>query len=131
MSTSSSPRSNSSQATLDASLLNRIQNDPPLNQPVPPPNAGTTMLGNTVVLGTNLISLNAYSHIPFKLAKGVKYSSWKSQMTNLLFGYDMLEFVDGLRVHHQQTRNIVYGSGKIVLCFKAFKPHSTMQLVLL
>ncbi|KAJ0102108.1 hypothetical protein Patl1_04771 [Pistacia atlantica] len=72
MSTYSSPRSNSSQATLDASLLNRIQNDPPLNQPVPPPNAGTT-------------------------TKGVKYSSWKSQMTNLLFGYDMLEFVDGLR----------------------------------
>ncbi|XP_031254938.1 uncharacterized protein LOC116112952 [Pistacia vera] len=42
MSASSSPRSNSSQATLDASLLNRIQNGPPLTQPVPPPNAGNT-----------------------------------------------------------------------------------------
>ncbi|KAJ0009900.1 hypothetical protein Pint_33160 [Pistacia integerrima] len=75
MSASSSPRSNSSQATLDASLLNRIQNGPPLTQPVPPPNAGnTTVLGNTTVPGTNLISLNASSQIPFKLAKGVNYS---------------------------------------------------------
>ncbi|KAJ0047752.1 hypothetical protein Pint_17091 [Pistacia integerrima] len=63
MSASSSPRSNSSQATLDASLLNRIQNGPPLTQPVPPPNAG-----NTTVL-----------------------------VTNLLFGYDLLGFVDGSR----------------------------------
>ncbi|KAJ0010071.1 hypothetical protein Pint_33341 [Pistacia integerrima] len=67
MSASSSPRSNSSQATLDASLLNRIQNGPPLTQPVPPPNAGnTTVLGNTAVPGTNLISLNASSQIPFR-----------------------------------------------------------------
>ncbi|KAK2644619.1 hypothetical protein Ddye_019814 [Dipteronia dyeriana] len=36
----------------------------------------------------NLISLNASSQIPFKLAKnGGNFSSWKSQMTNLLLGY--------------------------------------------
>ncbi|KAJ9705825.1 hypothetical protein PVL29_003771 [Vitis rotundifolia] len=54
------------------------------------------MSGNTTIVGTNLISLNASSQIPFKLAKdGANYASWKSQMTNLLFGYDLLSFVDG------------------------------------
>ncbi|CAH9111371.1 unnamed protein product [Cuscuta europaea] len=43
-----------------------------------------------------LISLNASSQIPIKLSNdGSNYSSWKSQMTNLLFGYDLLGYVDG------------------------------------
>ncbi|CAH9086511.1 unnamed protein product [Cuscuta europaea] len=43
-----------------------------------------------------LIFLNASSQIPIKLSNdGSNYSSWKSQMTNLLFGYDLLGYVDG------------------------------------
>lgn len=52
----------------------------------------------------NLISLNASSQIPFKLVKnGENYSSWKSQMTNLLFGYGLLGFVDGTYPSPQKT----------------------------
>ena len=52
--------------------------------------------GNPPSPGNNLISLNASSQIPFKLAKGGEYyASWKSQMTNLLFGYGLLGYVDG------------------------------------
>ncbi|XP_012857537.1 PREDICTED: uncharacterized protein LOC105976825 [Erythranthe guttata] len=55
-----------------------------------------TTQGDSFSNGGNLISLNASSQIPFKLAKnGVNYASWKSQMTNLLFGYGLLGFVDG------------------------------------
>ncbi|CAH9077398.1 unnamed protein product [Cuscuta epithymum] len=43
-----------------------------------------------------LISLNASSQIPLKLSQdGSNYSSWKAQITNLFFGYDLLGFVDG------------------------------------
>ncbi|KAJ8755642.1 hypothetical protein K2173_022237 [Erythroxylum novogranatense] len=45
---------------------------------------------------TGLISLNAASQIPFKLSKtGHNYSSWKSQMSHLLFGYGLLGYLDG------------------------------------
>ncbi|CAI9775146.1 unnamed protein product [Fraxinus pennsylvanica] len=51
--------------------------------------------GNMFPANGNLISLNAYSQIPFNLAKtGGNYSSWKSQMTNILFGYGLLGFAD-------------------------------------
>lgn len=88
MSNPTSPRSNSTQATQEAS---------PLRQPVGAVNTDhTPMSGNTNIAGTNLVSLNASSQIPFKLTKdGINYASWKSQMTNLLFGYDLLKFVDG------------------------------------
>ncbi|KAK2638155.1 hypothetical protein Ddye_025950 [Dipteronia dyeriana] len=50
---------------------------------------------NAFYLYGNLISLNASSQIPFKLSKdGGNYASWKSQMTNLLFGYGLLGFID-------------------------------------
>ncbi|CAH9134799.1 unnamed protein product [Cuscuta epithymum] len=43
-----------------------------------------------------LISLNASSQIPIKLSNdGSNYSSWKSQITNPLFGYDLLGYIDG------------------------------------
>ncbi|TXG73551.1 hypothetical protein EZV62_002130 [Acer yangbiense] len=52
--------------------------------------------GNPPSPGSNLISLNASSQIPFKLAKGGEYYvSWKSQMTTLVFGYGLLGYVDG------------------------------------
>ena len=87
MSNPSSPRSVSSQAT---------QLAPPPNPDNTPLVGHTTMSGNPSLAGTNLISLNASSQIPFKLAKdGANYASWKSQMTNLLFGYDLLGFIDG------------------------------------
>ena len=87
MSNPSSPRSTSSQET---------QLAPPQNPATTPTVGHTTMSGNTTIVGTNLISLNASSQIPFKLAKdGANYALWKSLMTNLLFGYDLLGFVDG------------------------------------
>ena len=86
MSTLSSPGSDSTEAT---------QLAPP--QPDTTPALGqTSMSGTTTITGTPLISLNASSQIPFKLAKdGTNFASWKSQLTNLLFGYDLLGFVDG------------------------------------
>lgn len=51
---------------------------------------------NLLPTNGNLRSLNALSQILFKLAKnGRNYASCKSQMTNLLFGYGLLVFVDG------------------------------------
>ncbi|KAJ9699042.1 hypothetical protein PVL29_007894 [Vitis rotundifolia] len=87
MSNPSSPCSASSQETQLAH---------PQNPATTPTVGHTTMSSNTTIVGTNLISLNASSQIPFKLGKdGANYASWKSQMTNLLFGYDLLGFVDG------------------------------------
>ncbi|KAL5859545.1 hypothetical protein ACOSQ4_000841 [Xanthoceras sorbifolium] len=64
----------------------------------------TTAQGNLLSPNGNLISLNASFQIPFKLAKnGGNYASWKSQMTNLLFGYGFLGFVDGTRPCPLQT----------------------------
>ncbi|KAL5819437.1 hypothetical protein ACOSQ4_023279 [Xanthoceras sorbifolium] len=66
--------------------------------------ANTTAQGNLLSPNGNLISLNASSQIPFKLAKnGGNYASWKSQMTNLLFDYGLLGFVDGTRPCPLQT----------------------------
>ncbi|XP_012854394.1 PREDICTED: uncharacterized protein LOC105973899 [Erythranthe guttata] len=84
-----------------------MENQTPLNTTIPPQtiSAEPTLVSTTPQMmtqrdsfsnGGNLISLNASSQIPFKLAKnGVSYASWKSQMTNLLFGYGLLGFVDG------------------------------------
>ncbi|KAH7578045.1 hypothetical protein JRO89_XS01G0333400 [Xanthoceras sorbifolium] len=64
----------------------------------------TTAQGNLLSPNGNLISLNASFQIPFKLAKnGGNYASWKSQMTNLLFSYGFLGFVDGTRPCPLQT----------------------------
>ena len=41
-----------------------------------------------------LISINLVTGIPFKLRK-VNYASWRAQFTNLLFGSDLLGFLDG------------------------------------
>ena len=43
---------------------------------------------------TNLISINAATLIPFKLSNGGNYASWRAQFSNLLFGYDLLDYVD-------------------------------------
>ncbi|KAJ9672681.1 hypothetical protein PVL29_026056 [Vitis rotundifolia] len=111
MSNPSSPRSASSQETQLAH---------PQNPATTPTIGHTTMSGNTTIVGTNLISLNASSQIPFKLAKdGANYASWKSQMTNLLFGYDLLGFVDG---SHPCPPPI--GLSSLV-----YKPQSTSPLV--
>ena len=43
---------------------------------------------------TGLISINAVTLIPFKLSKGDNYASWCARFFNLLFGYDLLGYVD-------------------------------------
>ncbi|KAJ9707530.1 hypothetical protein PVL29_002527 [Vitis rotundifolia] len=41
-----------------------------------------------------LISINAATQMSFKLSK-MNYASWRAQFTNILFGYDLLGFLDG------------------------------------
>ena len=52
---------------------------------------------STGILSTSqsLITINAAALIPFKLSKGGNYASWRAQLSNLLFGYDLLGYVDG------------------------------------
>ncbi|CAA3003803.1 Hypothetical predicted protein [Olea europaea subsp. europaea] len=61
----------------------------------------------------NLISLNASSYIPFELAKnGGNYSSWKSQMSNLLFGYGLIgqgSYLGGYNNNIHGSDNNLYG----------------------
>ncbi|RWW74125.1 hypothetical protein BHE74_00017945 [Ensete ventricosum] len=42
-----------------------------------------------------LISINVASLIPFRLSKCDNYASWRAQFSNLLFGYDLLGYIDG------------------------------------
>ena len=50
--------------------------------------------GNTLSSQPNtLISINAVTQMSFKLNK-MNYASWRAQFTNLLFGYDLLGFLD-------------------------------------
>ncbi|KAH0637403.1 hypothetical protein KY289_037318 [Solanum tuberosum] len=48
-----------------------------------------------VVQPSQLISFNPASQLSFKLTGSANYPTWKSQVTTLLFGYDLLTFVDG------------------------------------
>ena len=41
-----------------------------------------------------LIFVNIAMLIPFKLSKDGNYTSWRAQYSNLLFGYDLLGYVD-------------------------------------
>ena len=51
--------------------------------------------GNNLSFQPNtLISINAATQMPFKLGK-MNYASWRAQFTNLLFGYDLLGFLNG------------------------------------
>ena len=51
-------------------------------------------IGNTLSSQPNtLISINVATQMPFKLSK-MNYASWRAQFTNLLFGYDLLGFLD-------------------------------------
>ena len=53
------------------------------------------IIGNTLSSQpTTLISINVATQMPFKLSK-MNYASWRGQFTNLLFGYDLLGFLDG------------------------------------
>ena len=49
----------------------------------------------TLSTSQSLITINAAALIPFKLSKGGNYASWRAQLSNLLFGYDLLGYVDG------------------------------------
>ncbi|CAL9074921.1 unnamed protein product, partial [Musa textilis] len=43
----------------------------------------------------SLITINAAALIPFKLSKSGNYASWRAQFSNLLFGYDLIGYIDG------------------------------------
>ncbi|KAK3204746.1 hypothetical protein Dsin_018792 [Dipteronia sinensis] len=55
---------------------------------------------NTTVTSTlnhiNLISFNATAQLPVKLTSE-NYSSWKAKFDALLFGYDLLGFINGTK----------------------------------
>ena len=55
----------------------------------------------TVLIGTdllqNLIVLNVSAQAPLKLI-AMNYFMWRLQFTSLLFGYDLLGFVDGSKL---------------------------------
>ncbi|KAL6313323.1 hypothetical protein AAG906_008945 [Vitis piasezkii] len=60
-------------------------------------------IGNNLSFQPNtLISINAATQMPFKLSK-MNYVSWRAQFTNLLFGYDLLGFLDGTTLCHPKT----------------------------
>ncbi|KAL5820073.1 hypothetical protein ACOSQ3_024039 [Xanthoceras sorbifolium] len=42
----------------------------------------------------SLIAINS-TQVPIKLSKGDNYAAWKSQFENLLFGYDLMGYLDG------------------------------------
>ncbi|KAL5736907.1 hypothetical protein ACOSQ2_031695 [Xanthoceras sorbifolium] len=53
---------------------------------------GTT--NNNTYQSTSLIAINS-TQVPIKLSKGDNYAAWKSQFENLLFGYDLMGYLDG------------------------------------
>ena len=56
----------------------------------------TVPVGNhSIFPHTGLIFINATTMITFNLSKGDNYASWHAQFSNLLFGYDLLCYVDG------------------------------------
>nr|XP_004251350.1 uncharacterized protein LOC101255464 [Solanum lycopersicum] len=48
-----------------------------------------------VIQPSQLISFNPASQLSFKLTESVNYPTWESQVTTLLFCYELLTFVDG------------------------------------
>ncbi|KAJ9680401.1 hypothetical protein PVL29_019662 [Vitis rotundifolia] len=58
-------------------------------------NLAVLTTGNTLSSQPNtLISINDATQISLKLSK-MNYASWRAQFTDLLFGYDLLGFLDG------------------------------------
>lgn len=51
--------------------------------------------GTSSCHGQTLFSLNFNTQITQKLGKNGSYSSWRAQVTNLFFGYDLLGHLDG------------------------------------
>ncbi|KAK0593671.1 hypothetical protein LWI29_001354 [Acer saccharum] len=59
---------------------------------------------SVILMGTSntnqlhsLIAINS-TQLSIKLSKGGNYASWKSQFENLLFGYDLMGYLDGTKV---------------------------------
>ncbi|PON39060.1 hypothetical protein PanWU01x14_307670 [Parasponia andersonii] len=52
---------------------------------------------NVVANPPNLISINATAQLPVKLSP-TNYSSWRAQFYSLLFGYDLLVYLDGTKL---------------------------------
>ena len=45
--------------------------------------------------GQTLVYINSSTQISQKLSKNGNYAAWHSQFTNLLFGYDLIGYIDG------------------------------------
>ncbi|KAK2638350.1 hypothetical protein Ddye_026145 [Dipteronia dyeriana] len=86
----------SATATVEPTVVTPTSNSITTGEPtIVTPTSNPTAQANAFYLHGNLISLNASSQIPLKLSKGGgNYTSWKSQMTNLLFSYGLLSFID-------------------------------------
>ena len=54
------------------------------------------MILNKTNTSKNLIVLNVNAQAPLKLTT-MNYSAWRLQFTSLLFSYDLLGFIDGLK----------------------------------
>ncbi|KAH0693390.1 hypothetical protein KY285_020487 [Solanum tuberosum] len=60
-----------------------------------PNSPAITLNQGGVIKPSQLVSFNPASQLSFKLLESANYPTWKSQITTLLFGYDLLTFVDG------------------------------------
>ncbi|TXG57537.1 hypothetical protein EZV62_015366 [Acer yangbiense] len=54
----------------------------------------TTVIAATSITNTNIISLNPATQLPLKLTSS-NYPSWRAQFNTLLFGYDLLGYING------------------------------------
>ncbi|CAI9785097.1 unnamed protein product [Fraxinus pennsylvanica] len=94
------------------------------SSPATPIPAVTALTGNNVSLQyASLVSINAATLIPIKLSRGGNYASWRSQFSNLLFGYDLMGYVEGTypcpaetMVKTGETTESVNPDRKIWLC---------------
>nr|XP_009789128.1 PREDICTED: uncharacterized protein LOC104236809 [Nicotiana sylvestris] len=57
-----------------------------------------------------LISINAASQLPLKLTGSHNFSTWKAQISTLLFGYDLIGYLDGTEPCPPQFLNSTNGS---------------------
>ncbi|KAK1548946.1 hypothetical protein Q3G72_024959 [Acer saccharum] len=55
---------------------------------------GTT--NNNTNQSPSLIAINS-TQVPIKLTKGENYAAWRSQFENLLFGYNLMGYLDGTK----------------------------------
>lgn len=75
-----------------------------------------TTINNVPSQPNTLISIKATTKIPFKLSK-VNYAEWRAQFTNILFGHNLLGFLDGITPYLLKTI-LQYGSIMLISNFE-------------